>query len=147
MNEEYNLDQAFLAEKENRLHEWVLSFLRSSGNNLKLANKLEKYGQNNVRLLSYPVEKVINIIGADESFKYQEDVSILNDRVSKMVDSIKKGWRPPPIIVTDIWEDEIEIADGGHRQRAIIDLGITEYPMIFYFRSKDRMDEFLRTKI
>jgi hypothetical protein len=143
MFEDYNLNGAMLAAENGEIHEWVLSFLRSSGNNLKLARKLEEKGQYYMGPISYPIDKVINIIGNDDTFKFQEDIDTLKSRTLSMVESMKKGWQPPPLIVTDIWEDELEIADGGHRQRAIIEFGLKEYPMIFYFKNKETMGGFM----
>lgn len=146
MDERYNLEHAIIAGEEGRIHEWVLSFLRSSGNNLKLAKRLEKDGQYHLGPISYPIDEVVTIIGHDNTFKFQEDINILRSRTSKMLDSMKKGWQPPPLIIANLWDDNLEIADGGHRQRAIIEFGLKEYPMIFYFRDKVTMDEFLENK-
>lgn len=37
-----DFDEAMAAAKENKIHEWVLSFLKASGDNQALAVKLEK---------------------------------------------------------------------------------------------------------
>lgn len=143
MDDNYDLNSAILAAQNGKIHEWVLSFLRSSGNNLKLANRLEKDGQYYLGPISYPLDKVVNIIGHDDTFKFQEDIEILKNRASNMINSMKKGWQPPPLIIANLWDDNLEIADGGHRQRAIMEFGLKEYPMIFYFRDKETMNDFI----
>ena len=143
MNGDFDLNSAMTVAENGEIYEWVLSFLRSSGDNLKLANILEKDGQYYLGPISYPIDKVVNIIGHDDTFKFQEDLDILKSRTLNMLDSMKKGWQPPPLIVTNFWEDDFEIVDGGHRQGAIIEFGLKEYPMIFYFRNKETMDDFI----
>jgi len=132
-----------MAAKENKIHEWVLSFLRSSGDNHGLADTLEKSGQYHFGPVAYPVVEIVNILGSDQSYKYIEDEKILKEKVGDMAKSIQKGWQPPPLIATNLWEDYLELADGGHRQRALLELGRVEYQTIFYFRDKRTMDDFL----
>jgi len=139
----YDLDSAFLAAKDNELHDWVLSFLRSSGKNLALADKLEKNGQYRYGPIDYPIQKIVNILGSDASYKYTEDEQTLSKRVSDMVENIKNGWSPPPLLASNLWEDYLELADGGHRYKAFQALGINEYPTIFYFRDQQSLDEFV----
>jgi hypothetical protein len=137
-----SLADAMLAAEQGKLHEWILSFLRASGANPGLAGTLEKDGKYYLGPVKYPLKDLVNIIGPDNSYKYQEAESALNARVAAMVTDIQKGWQPPPLIVTNFWEDYWEIADGGHRLRAFQKLGMEVYPTIFYFRDKDIFDTF-----
>jgi len=140
-----DLTDALAAAKENRIHKWVISFLIASGNNLALADTLEQSGQYLYGPIDYPLKKLVNLIGPDDSFKYQEDVAELQARVNNIVRDIHKGWQPPPLIATNLWEDYLELADGGHRYMAFQSLGVDEYPTIFYFRDESTMDDFIRT--
>lgn len=141
INDEYNKVEEFA--KVNRIHEWVLSFLRSSGNNLALANTLETYSNLVHGPIDYPIGKLLNIIGPDESYKYVEMEEILAERVARMIKDLGNGWKAPPLIATNIWNNHFELADGGHRQRALLKTGLIKYPTIFYFRDRSTMHIFL----
>jgi hypothetical protein len=136
-------DEAMSAASQGKIHEWVLSFLRTSGNNPNLAEKIKKDGLYHIGPLNYPIEKIKNIIGPDKSYKFQENQSVLDERVDKMAEDINGGWQAPPLIATNFWSDGFELADGGHRQRALLQTGVEMYPTIFYFRNKTTMDSFV----
>jgi hypothetical protein len=123
-------------------HEWVLSFLRQDGHNHKLANKLERHGVHHIGPVSFPLEGLNHIIGPDETYAFYEAPEQLDERVNRLVDSIQRGWEPPPLIVTNFWEDDFTIADGGHRQRALLKSGRAEHGVIFYFKDEASMNEF-----
>jgi hypothetical protein len=136
-------EAAMLAAQQNKIHEWVLSFLRASGNNPGLADKLEKDGHNYYGPIEYPIKDIVNILGPDKSFKYQETETSLNERVDKIIAAILAGWQAPPLLATNLWEDYLELADGGHRYRAFQKLGIEKYPTIFYFRDQSTKEAFI----
>jgi hypothetical protein len=60
-----------------------------------------------------------------------------------MVESYRNGWKPVPLIASNIWEDEFTLADGAHRHGALLRLGIDTYPTIFYFKDKISYDAFV----
>jgi hypothetical protein len=134
--------QAMLAAQENRINGWVLEFLRASGNNPALADKLEKDGRYFYGPIEYPIKDIIDILGDDNSYKFHEDKATLKAKVDKMVAEIQAGWKAPPLIATNFWEDYFELADGGHRYKAFKKLGIKTYPTIFYFRDESTMNDF-----
>jgi hypothetical protein len=128
-----------------QINEWVQHFLRSGeGRNVKLADKLTQHGEYVVGPIEYPIQDLANILGPDDSYLFYEDPETLTMRVDSMSDSIAKGWKPAPLIVTDIWKDHFEIADGSHRQRALLAAGYRHYYVIFYFRDAARMSKFLK---
>lgn len=144
-NKKYDLKSAQEASTKGQIMEWTIEFLRAIGNpNQSLANKLEREGHYHFGLTNYPMERLQNIIGSNNSFKYVEEEEKLTARVEKMYDDIKQGWQPPPIIATNFWGPFLEISDGGHRQRALLKAGIKKYPTIFFFKSEQSMDEFLQ---
>lgn len=131
--------------KSKQINSWVQDFLRGEGDNTKLADTLLKYGNFVVGPLEYPLDKVVNILGPTTDYKFFEDESVLNERVDKMVSSIQGGWNPSPLILTNIWENHLELADGGHRHRALLKAGYKTHPVILYFRDKQTKEEFRST--
>lgn len=142
-NSQPNLDVAMKAASEGKIHQWVLDFLRTGGGNASLANKLEANAIHHFGPIDYPLKNLTNIIGPNKTFKYVEDQEKLDFRVSQLILAINNGWRPPPLIVSNLWEDELEIADGGHRQRALLKLGVNIYPTVFYFKDSRSRDAFM----
>ncbi len=129
--------------KDGKIHDWVLEFLRKSGGNPALADKLEECGTFHYGPIDYSINKVVNILGSDKSFKFQEGKRSLDKKVEKMAKDIQAGWQAPPLIATNLWEDYLELADGGHRYYALKRLGIKKHPTIFYFRDEISMKDFV----
>lgn len=143
INPSPNLDDVREAVKADRLHEWVLNFLRGSGKNHSLADRLELDGLYRLGPIDYPLEKLDNILGPDDNYLFPENPTMLAGRVDAIVESMRKGWEPPAIIATNLWGDKFQIADGGHRVYALLKLGIRKYPTIFYFKdqaSKNKLE-------
>lgn len=139
-NIEYeNLSKAIESDK---VHDWVISFLLASGNNHKLAKKLGENSQFHFGPVDYPIGDLINLVGPGQ--KYPEEQSVLDSKIDAMITSINNGWKPVPLIVTNLWVDSFEIADGCHRQMTLIKLGITKHPVIFYFKDQHSFDNFVQ---
>lgn len=122
----------------------VQEFLRGSGGNVKLADTLRDHGEFALGPVEYPLDEIIDIIGPTSVYKYYEEETALNARVDAMVKNMKAGWQPEPLLVTNIWNDDLEIADGGHRHRALLRLGHKTYPTIIYFRDKQSRQAFVQ---
>jgi hypothetical protein len=132
------------AKKNGKIHKWVLSFLISSGRNPNLAEILDKNSQFHFGPVDYPINKLKNIIGPSNSYKYFEKRSFFDARVNSMISDMHNGWKPAPLIATNLWEDYFEIADGGHRYAALKALGFEIYPTIFYFRDQLSLNNFVK---
>lgn len=71
-------------------------------------------------------------MGPEKEINYPEEVEIWEQRIEKLIAVIKKGIQFPPLIVTDFWKD-LEIADGSHRQEALLRAGYDKYWTLFFF--------------
>jgi hypothetical protein len=145
MTDEY--DQAIQAEKSGELTPWLITFLndKDRGRNTALAEGLAAAGQFHTDLIDYPIDQFKILMGPDHSFRYYEEPGSFNNRVNKMVESLKAGWKPVPFIASDIWNDGLELNDGAHRVAALKRLGVKTYPTIFYFKNQLERDIFLRS--
>ncbi len=81
-------------------------------------------------------------MGPDKSFPFSETSEKWEGRVRELFDKIKSGWGPPPLIVTDFWE-EVAISDGNHRKEALVRNGQEKYWVIFYLKNKDNKKKIL----
>ena len=143
-NKEYH--NAIKAGEDDKIHEWVLSYLlKPSGNNASLAKRLNKDSVFHFGPIDYQIKDLKLILGPDDSFKYFEEQSILDAKVLSMVESLKNGWLPEPFIATDLWDDKLGLADGNHRIRAFEIQGIKTHPTIFYFRNQESLENFKNT--
>lgn len=143
MNAEY--DAAILADKNDTLTEWMVDYLNDNdrGRNISLAGGLAEAGQFHTHLIDYPIEKFKILMGPDHAFRYYEDPDKFNSRVEAMVESLKQGWKPVPFIVTDIWNDGLELNDGSHRAEALKRFGVETYSTVFYFKDQAALDDFV----
>ncbi|MEP7204909.1 MAG: ParB N-terminal domain-containing protein [Candidatus Saccharibacteria bacterium] len=141
MNELY--DAAINAEADGSINSWLISYLRNSGRNSILAAGLKQDGTYHTGFINYELSKLKLLLGPDQSFRYYEDPLKFNTKVDAMVDSIKDGWRPVPLIATDLWNQDLELSDGAHRAVALIKAGIKTYPTIFYFKNQKLLDNFM----
>lgn len=139
-NKEYN--SAILAGEQGAIHQWTLDFLEGSGANPSLARVLRVKGSFHIGPIEYPLDQLKPILGPDESFKFYEDQAVTDKRVAAMLQSYSEGWRPAPIIATDLWEEHLTVADGAHRHELFKKVGIQTYLTIFYFRDQTTLDAF-----
>lgn len=121
---------------------WVQGFLRGEGGNIKLADTLLRYCEYACGPVDYPLDQAVGIIGPTKEYKFFEEETSFNARINEMVASIENGWKPAPLILTNIWEDYMEIADGGHRHRALLRAGYQRYSAILYFRDEASKEKY-----
>lgn len=126
--------RAARAAEGGHLHQWVLQFLRGSGANTRLAAILEPLEPCCSGLTLLPIRTLSNLVGSTPEALYFEDEATTFRRVECMRHDMGQGWEAPPIIATDLWQDRFEIADGAHRQVALLSRGVEVYPTIIYRR-------------
>lgn len=136
-------DSAIQANEKGALTKWMVNYLRNSGRNPVLARGLEKDGAFSTKLIDYPLNRLKILMGPHESFRYYEDPETFHNRVLEMIESLKQGWKPVPLVATDIWNDGLELNDGAHRVEALKRVGIKTYPTVFYFKDQISLDTFL----
>lgn len=136
-------DAAMEADEQGWLTEWVIEYLRQSGDNAVLARDLLRQGTYHTGLVDFPIEKLERLLGPNRSFDYYEEPAKYEHRVEAMVENIKNGWKPAPLIASRIWSDHFELNDGAHRAEALRRCGIRTYPTVFFFEDKTQFDNFL----
>ena len=114
-----------------------------SGRNEILAGGLKADGKYHTGFIHYELSKLKLLLGTDKSFRYYEEPDKFHAKVDAMVKSIRDGWKPVPLIATDLWNDGLELNDGTHRAYALMQLGVKTYPTIFYFKNQEILNNFL----
>ncbi len=143
MNDLY--DQAVHANANGTLTDWLINYLKESGRNEILADGLSTEGLYHTGLINYPIGKYEILMGPDRSFRYYEEPEKYNKRIIAMVESLQQGWKPVPLIATDIWNKGLELNDGTHRAAALLKTGHLSYPTVFYFKTQKAVDDFVRS--
>lgn len=127
------LTDAMHAYENGQIFDWVQEYLRGEGWQHGLAEDLMA-GKPGISVLQeFPLKKLKRIIGPEQDINYHEPLNAWEKRVSALILKIKEGVQFPPLIVTDLWKD-LEIADGSHRQEALLRCGYEKYWTIFLFK-------------
>lgn len=131
---DHTLKTALQAAENNDLESWVQDYLRSDGNNERLADILKNDRKIRYTLVELPLSDLKRIIGPEQGMKFTESESIWEERISILQQKIVQGEIFPPLIVTDLWEKG-EISDGGHRREALLREGYEKYWVIYCLKN------------
>lgn len=126
------MESAKEASAKGTLRQWVIDFmLEAEGGNSKLATGLQ---ENDMIVYAGPLKanlsKLKRITGSNEENLMYTDTK-WEENISAMVNAIKRGWSPPPLVVSDWFEPEGSLSDGNHRCEALIRAGYDKYWAIF----------------
>lgn len=132
----FTLESALKAKKQGKLHQWILKYLNSEGNNKKLAKVLKEEEYFWSDMLEYPLDKLKRVMGYEKGMKFRESREKWEKRISFLTNCLKKGESFAPLIATDFWGD-IHLSDGTHRFEALKKSGYEKYWTIFYIKNRD----------
>ena len=139
----FTLESALKAKKQGKLHPWVLNYLKSEGNNKKLAKVLKEEKYIWLDLFEYPLDKLKRVMGFESIMKFREPRDKWEERIKHFVKCITNNESLSPIIATDFW-GEIHISDGTHRFEALKKTGYKNYWTIFYIKSEKNKQKILK---
>ena len=132
-NYQFTLESAIIADKNNKLYEWLQDFLRSEGKNPKLADIITNERPVWIGLIEYDLNKLKRAMGPEPEMVFIEEKEKWDKRINNFVQLLKNGLKPCPIIASDYWDD-IQICDGTHRFEALKLVGVKKYWTIFFVR-------------
>jgi hypothetical protein len=133
------LDDAIAAGARGELADWVDAFLRGPGNNVELADGLLRAPRWWRGPIELPLAQLIRLVGPEPGMEYFEAAESWARRVDAMVDSLARGWQPPPLIA---WYrgGQLTVQDGGHRLAALARGGRERaWTIIWFDRERDYM--------
>ncbi len=128
-------ENALIAKENGTLDQWIEDLLHSEGNDA-LSKSLFKEKTVAIEIYDYPLAGLKKIVGPEENEEHRQSPDVWEAQVSKIAKLIKNGYKPAPLIVTDFW-NYFEIADGNHRQEAMIRTGMTRYWTIFMIKHEE----------
>ena len=113
--------------KEAQVSEHVDTFLRGEGNNIPLADGLQKQKRYWIGPVNFPLDRLVRSCGPEESMEYKESEEGWNSRLNSLVKHIEGGGRFFPLIAT-YTDGLFSVRDGNHRYGALKKLGIKSHP-------------------
>ncbi len=128
----YTVESAMAAKDRGKLKEWVHELLLSE-KSFDLAEIIISEKTVAIEMLDFPLSLLKKIQGPEEEEIHRQSPEIWEDKVKKLTDSVRGGYAPAPLIVTDFW-NYFEIADGNHRHEALERKGIKSYWTIFFIK-------------
>lgn len=118
---------ALQAAKDGHLEDWIHAYLCADGNNVALSEGLKLQPRYWVGPLEVPLDQLPRACGPEAHMEYQENETDWEHRVSHMLQGIKQGWQPAPLIAQYTAEGVLSLRDGNHRHEALRRHGLTAY--------------------
>lgn len=138
----YSISSAIQFAKNNKLEEWVHTYLLSDGNNKEFSDGLKLCDRYFLGPVKIPLHLFSRCCGPEEDMKYQVSAEWFEKHVSELADVIQTGKDMPPLIV-HYTKGGFELDDGNHRLEAYKRLNIKEYFVIIWITEKEEYDEFM----
>ena len=118
--------------KNNKLEEWVHTFLRNEGNNVDFSDGLMLED----RIYFAPKKMSLNLFerccGPEKGMKFQIPSEGFYKNVEAIAEKFKNSnWDMPPLIIFKN-NGKYELNDGNHRYEALRTLGIDRYWIILW---------------
>lgn len=134
-----SLEGAQIALRENRLSEWIHTFLVTGPNpNLPLSAGLQSVPTRTyLEPVLFPLSQLTRVCGPEAGMQYVVDQAGWERKVATLVSKIKSGWNPQPLLSPGYGTEAYTLRDGSHRYEALVRAGIKEYWVIFFFDSEE----------
>lgn len=144
MNNKFNLESALEYSEENRIEEWVHLFLQYQDNNIPFSEGLKLEKRHFFNPINLSLSNFERCCGPETNMKYIVDETKFEKYIMGMIDSLKEGWKMPPLII-NFSLGKFELNDGNHRFEALVRSHIKEYSVIIWTTSIEDKLLFERT--
>lgn len=147
LNYNCSLTSAKEFAKQNKLEEWVHTYLLSDGRNKDFSDGLKLFDRYFLGPIKMPLSLFTRCCGPEENMKWRINEEWFEKHVSELEEVIKRENDMPPLIVHYLIEngkDYFELNDGNHRFEAYKRLGIEEYYVIVWITEKEEYDLFVK---
>lgn len=114
-----------------RLEGWVQAFLRGPGGNAGFAEGLGLAPRAFVGPVTWPLSAVPRSCGPEPGMRWAVPRESFEPRVTRLAEAYSGPWDAPPLIV-EVTPEGLALNDGNHRHEALVRLGRTNAPMIFW---------------
>jgi hypothetical protein len=142
-DDKYSLDAARAAARRDALGEWVADFLASPGSdNGALAAALARRTLWWLGPVEVPIDKLNRLAGPPgEPVVCPVDEDEWRDDVDELEEKVRKGWEPPPVVVTYV-DGRLMLEDGNHRVEGVRRSGARATWAVIGFDDPDERDRF-----
>jgi hypothetical protein len=142
--DEFTLETARRAADDDRLADWVMSFLASPGSDTaELGEMLDERLGWWVGPVRLPIERLHRLAGPPgDPVLCPVDDDYWRDDVDELGDKIEDGLEPAPVIVA-YRESRFELEDGNHRVEALRRAGEDHSWAVVGFESAEDRERFL----
>lgn len=135
------LSSAMAYSADQKLEEWVHTYLLSDGNNREFSYGLKQFDRFYIGPIKMPLNLFQRCCGPEEDMKFRIDGTWFEQHVNALMETLKKEKDMPPLIV-HYTHNGFELNDGNHRHEAYTRLGIDEYYVIVWITEKSEYDAF-----
>ena len=142
LNYNKTLSSAMNYAKENKIDEWIHTYLHDAGKNIPFSDGLKLFERYYIGPMKMPLDLFERNTGPEKGMKYKIDKDWWPIHVAALEDSIKKDPDMPPLIVHYV-DGGFELNDGNHRHQAYQNLGIEEAWVIVWITEPEEYHEFL----
>jgi hypothetical protein len=125
---------------------WVDAFLRATGNNVELADGLRKAPRWWRGPIRVPLGELVRVVGPEPEMEYYEPEASWQRRIAEMIESLERGWDPPPVIA-EYRAGTLSVRDGGHRVAALARAGRDAAWTIIWFNDQSNLNEYWRSNV
>mgnify|MGYP000431996010 CR=1 FL=1 len=132
---------------QDKLEEWVHSYLLSDGHNKDFSDGLKIYDRFFLGPIKVPLSLFKRCCGPEENMQYQINADWFEKHVNELKEIIQREKDMPPLIVHYLVDEKnpdgtFELNDGNHRLESYSRLGIGEYYVIVWITEKHEYDLF-----
>ncbi|HEY1074749.1 MAG TPA: ParB N-terminal domain-containing protein [Patescibacteria group bacterium] len=144
-----SLEGALAATQNNQLEEWIHAFLVDGSNpNAPLSEGLKAIPS---RVYSepilFPLSKLTRVCGPEEGMEYTLEKEGWERKIATLVERVKSGWNPQPLLSAGTGDEAFTIRDGSHRYETLVRAGIKKYWVIFFFDNDQDKNAFMKIHI
>lgn len=126
-----------------QLEGWIDAFLRAEGNNVPLADGLQKQKRYWIGPLQFPLKRLLRSCGPEEEMEYRESSEHWNQKIDSLIEYIKSDGELAPFIV-QYSQGLFSIRDGNHRHGACEKLRLEKYWTLIWCDSEEAFEEMKR---
>lgn len=137
-----SLSSAVQFAENNKLEEWIHTYLLSDGHNKDFSDGLKLFDRYFLGPVKMPLNLFSRCCGPEQDMKYQIPEEWFEKHVLELENVIQTEKDMPPLIVHYV-DSGFELNDGNHRLEAYKRLGINEYFVIIWITEKEEYDEFI----
>lgn len=115
---EFTVEEALQYAKDNRIKEWIYTFLTTDGDNKILGEQLYFVKRFFTGPIKIPIKYLERCMGPEPHMEYVDQTEGWDKHLTWFQQLISEGWDMPPLIAQHI-DGRLSVRDGNHRLGAM----------------------------